>query len=91
MAASENATSTETQLEGTRAASSTPAVLERYATRADYISKRDPSTRWPREQPVRQIAAYDAGFVVLYEDGTVATLGDARYVECLGRDMTTES
>jgi predicted metal-dependent phosphoesterase TrpH len=38
--------------------------------------------------PPKQLVAYEAGFAILYEDGTVATLGDPRYPECLGRDIT---
>ncbi|KAG6013397.1 hypothetical protein E4U54_006811 [Claviceps lovelessii] len=45
----------------------------------------------PWEKPVREVAAYEAGFVVLFQDGTVATLGDSRYQECLARDITQES
>lgn len=45
----------------------------------------------PWKMPVREVAAYEAGFVVLFQDGTVATLGDARYQECLARDITQES
>ncbi|KAG5920791.1 hypothetical protein E4U42_006072 [Claviceps africana] len=45
----------------------------------------------PCKEPVREVAAYEAGFVVLFQDGTVATLGDARYQECLARDVTQQS
>ncbi|KAG5983696.1 hypothetical protein E4U55_007445 [Claviceps digitariae] len=45
----------------------------------------------PWKRPVREVAAYEAGFVVLFQDGTVATLGDARYQECLARDVPQES
>ncbi|KAM3513538.1 hypothetical protein MY11210_002825 [Beauveria gryllotalpidicola] len=37
------------------------------------------------KMPVKQIAALDTGFVFLYEDGAVATMGDARFPQVLGR------
>ncbi|RDA89862.1 hypothetical protein CP533_0406 [Ophiocordyceps camponoti-saundersi (nom. inval.)] len=46
---------------------------------------------WTPSSPVRTIAAYYTGFVVLYQDGTVATLGDARFEDCLGRNVTEHS
>ncbi|PHH90282.1 hypothetical protein CDD83_4083 [Cordyceps sp. RAO-2017] len=46
---------------------------------------------WPLAGAVKTIAAFDAGFVILYRDGGVATLGDARYEDCLGREATAES
>ncbi|KAG5930093.1 hypothetical protein E4U53_002306 [Claviceps sorghi] len=45
----------------------------------------------PWKGPVQEVAAYEAGFVVLFQDGTVATLGDGRYQECLARDITQQS
>ncbi|VUC33432.1 unnamed protein product [Clonostachys rosea] len=47
----------------------------------------DPVRSWPCRQPVKQVAAYDVGFVILYADGSVATLGDPRYENCLGREV----
>lgn len=41
-------------------------------------------------KPVAKTAAYDTGFMVLYTDGTVATMGDPRFPECLGRDVSEE-
>ena len=46
------------------------------------------SHSWSCERGIQQIAAYDAGWVVLYDDGTVATLGDPRFSDCLGREVT---
>ncbi|KAK7424272.1 hypothetical protein QQX98_000540 [Neonectria punicea] len=46
---------------------------------------------WPCKSPVRQIAAYEAGFVILQEDASVSTLGDPRFVDCLGRDVDDSS
>ncbi|CEJ94173.1 hypothetical protein VHEMI09721 [[Torrubiella] hemipterigena] len=40
------------------------------------------------DKPVVQMAAYDTGFAVLYTDGTVATMGDPRFPECLGREVS---
>ncbi|CAG9956232.1 unnamed protein product [Clonostachys rosea f. rosea IK726] len=47
----------------------------------------DPVQTWPCRQPVKQVAAFDVGFVILYADGSVATLGDPRYEDCLGREV----
>ncbi|KAL6852659.1 hypothetical protein ACO1O0_007207 [Amphichorda felina] len=49
------------------------------------------SHSWPCKKGIRHIAAYDAGWVVLYDDGTVATLGDPRFGDCLGREVTEGS
>ncbi|RDA85446.1 hypothetical protein CP532_1016 [Ophiocordyceps camponoti-leonardi (nom. inval.)] len=46
---------------------------------------------WTPSSAVQTIAAYDTGFVILYQDGTVATLGDARFESCLGRHVTEQS
>ncbi|KAJ4267288.1 hypothetical protein NW762_003392 [Fusarium torreyae] len=46
---------------------------------------------WPCKSPVRQIAAYDAGFVILLEDGSVLTCGDPRFRDCLGREVDESS
>ncbi|CAM1509469.1 Fc.00g032080.m01.CDS01 [Cosmosporella sp. VM-42] len=46
---------------------------------------------WPCRRRVTQIAAYDTGFIILYEDGTVDTLGDPRFEDCLGRDVNETS
>ncbi|KAM0352957.1 hypothetical protein ACHAPU_001841 [Fusarium lateritium] len=42
---------------------------------------------WPCKSPVHQIVAYDAGFIVLLEDGTVLSCGDPRFRDCLGREV----
>ncbi|KAM3428066.1 hypothetical protein NHJ13734_008745 [Beauveria thailandica] len=42
------------------------------------------------QKPVKQIAALDTGFVFLYEDGTVATMGDARFPQVLGRMISED-
>ncbi|CCT74099.1 uncharacterized protein FFUJ_09878 [Fusarium fujikuroi IMI 58289] len=36
---------------------------------------------------VRQITAYDAGFIILLEDQTVLSCGDPRFRDCLGREV----
>ncbi|KAF5630541.1 e3 ubiquitin ligase HERC6 [Fusarium sp. NRRL 52700] len=41
---------------------------------------------WPCKAAVRQIAAYDAGFIILLEDETVLSCGDPRFRDCLGRE-----
>jgi regulator of chromosome condensation len=45
------------------------------------------SETWPCESPVRQTAAYDTGFVILLENGTVLSCGDPRFQDCLGREV----
>ncbi|KAM0336379.1 hypothetical protein ACHAPQ_004234 [Fusarium lateritium] len=42
---------------------------------------------WPCNSIVRQIVAYDAGFVILLQDGTVLSCGDQRFRDCLGREV----
>ncbi|KAH8711662.1 RCC1 repeat-containing protein [Beauveria bassiana] len=42
------------------------------------------------QKPVKQIAALDTAFVLLYEDGTVATMGDARFPHVLGRMISED-
>jgi hypothetical protein len=39
---------------------------------------------------IKQIVAFDAGWVILYDEGTVATLGDARFEDCLAREVTSK-
>ncbi|PHH72272.1 hypothetical protein CDD80_4652 [Ophiocordyceps camponoti-rufipedis] len=46
---------------------------------------------WTPHSPVQTMAAFDTGFVILHDDGTVSTLGDARFEDCLGRDVTKDS
>ncbi|KAJ4013528.1 hypothetical protein NW752_007829 [Fusarium irregulare] len=43
--------------------------------------------KWSCKSSVRQIAAYDTGFVILLEDGTVLSCGDLRFPDCLGREV----
>ncbi|KAF5722661.1 e3 ubiquitin ligase HERC6 [Fusarium mundagurra] len=42
---------------------------------------------WTSKAPVRQIIAYDAGFTILLENGTVLSCGDPRFRDCLGREV----
>ncbi|CVK98404.1 uncharacterized protein FMAN_16162 [Fusarium mangiferae] len=42
---------------------------------------------WPCKAAVRQITAYDAGFIILLEDQTVLSCGDPRFRDCLGREV----
>ncbi|KAI9901354.1 hypothetical protein N3K66_003171 [Trichothecium roseum] len=51
----------------------------------------EPSRSWPCENPVKQIASYETGWIILHEDGTVKTLGDRRYHDCLGRPAAPQS
>jgi hypothetical protein len=42
---------------------------------------------WPCKASVRQITAYDAGFIIFLEDETVLSCGDPRFRDCLGREV----
>lgn len=42
------------------------------------------------ERPVTQMVAFDTGFAILYNDGTVATMGDARFSATLGRTVDVD-
>ncbi|PHH82822.1 hypothetical protein CDD82_4694 [Ophiocordyceps australis] len=42
---------------------------------------------WPCKKPIRTVAAFATGFTILYKDGIVDTMGDARYQDCLGRQV----
>ncbi|KAF7563099.1 hypothetical protein G7046_g1038 [Stylonectria norvegica] len=64
--------------------------LVRYPSISAWESRSDAQS-WPSKVPVKQIAAYDTGFVILYEDGSVSTLGDPRFEDCLGRDVSDSS
>lgn len=68
----------------------TPKVLARYASARAFAS-RDRLASWRCKSPVQAVAAFAAGFAVLYGDGTVATLGDARFPDCLARPVTQDS
>ncbi|KAF5666150.1 e3 ubiquitin ligase HERC6 [Fusarium denticulatum] len=46
---------------------------------------------WPCKAAVRQITAYDAGFIILLEDGAVLSCGDPRFRDCLGREVDESS
>ena len=43
---------------------------------------------WIYNAPISQIAAFDTGFVILHSNGTVSTLGDPRFEDCLGREVS---
>lgn len=43
---------------------------------------------WTFESPIKQIAASDVGVVILHEDGSVSTMGDARFEDVLGREVS---
>ncbi|POR32954.1 E3 ISG15--protein ligase Herc6 [Tolypocladium paradoxum] len=75
---------------GEEGGSEAQKVLAKYASRSA-IKAENRQRSWRCKSPVRTIAAFDAGFVILYQDGTVATLGDARFEDCLGRDITDDS
>lgn len=64
--------------------------LVRYPSREACAAHADGQT-WPCKKSVKQITAYEVGFVILHHDGSVATLGDPRFDACLGRDVAEES
>ncbi|ODA83750.1 hypothetical protein RJ55_02266 [Drechmeria coniospora] len=68
----------------------TTNVLVQYASAAK-LKRGERRKTWRCVHPAKAIAAFDAGFVILYQDGTVATMGDARFEDCLGRDCTERS
>jgi hypothetical protein len=45
---------------------------------------------WPRTRPIAQLAAFHVGFIILYEDGSVESMGDPRFPDCLGREVDDE-
>lgn len=65
-------------------------VLQKYPSIAEAARQTTPVASWPYEVPVTQIVAYNAGFVILLEDGTVDTMGDPRFEDCLGRQVSVE-
>ncbi|PNY19938.1 E3 ISG15-protein ligase Herc6 [Tolypocladium capitatum] len=79
-----------TLVSGEEGGSEAQKVLAKYPCRSA-VEAQNPERSWRCKSPVRTIAAFDAGFVILYQDGTVATLGDARFEDCLGRDITDDS
>ncbi|EGX97093.1 Regulator of chromosome condensation/beta-lactamase-inhibitor protein II [Cordyceps militaris CM01] len=46
---------------------------------------------WSFPRPIRQAVAFDTGFAVLDDLGTVSTMGDARFPAALGRKVSLES
>ncbi|KAH7319659.1 regulator of chromosome condensation 1/beta-lactamase-inhibitor protein II [Stachybotrys elegans] len=47
----------------------------------------DPET-WTCSVPIKQMAAYDVGVILLHTDGSVSTMGDPRFENCLGRPVS---
>ncbi|KJZ70375.1 hypothetical protein HIM_10219 [Hirsutella minnesotensis 3608] len=64
-------------------------VLKKFSS-LETLKAGRPDKCWPVECPVKQVAAFNAGFVILFEDGNVATMGDARFEDCLGRDISED-
>jgi hypothetical protein len=63
----------------------TQAIVQ-YPSLAAWKANKGPEI-WPCKSLVRQIAAYDTGFVILLENGTVLSCGDPRFRDCLGREV----
>lgn len=61
--------------------------LRTYPCFSDFKSESN-STLHPCKCRIQEVAAFDVGFLILYQDGTVATLGDPRYQDCLAREVT---
>lgn len=57
-------------------------------TRVVLRQPRPRDTADPR--PITQIAAWETGFVMLDDESMVYTVGDERYGQCLGRDITKD-
>ncbi|EXV04632.1 regulator of chromosome condensation (RCC1) domain protein [Metarhizium robertsii] len=55
----------------------------------DFVSKSNP-TSWPCNSQVQEVASFAAGFIILYQNGEVATMGDPRYQDCLAREVTSD-
>ncbi|TWU75694.1 hypothetical protein ED733_007448 [Metarhizium rileyi] len=64
-------------------------VLTRHPCHSDSESISKP-TSWPCNSSVREVAAFDSGFIILYQNGHVATMGDPRYQDCLAREVTSD-
>lgn len=56
----------------------------------DYYAmyREDPNKTWPWKARTTQLAGSDVGFVMLKDYATVFTMGDPRYPDCVGRDVT---
>lgn len=71
--------------------SSPPSVLHiRGAKDGNSSTNNQQRLKSATSAPPKQLVAFESGFAILYEDGAVETLGDPRYPECLGRDVTSE-
>ncbi|KHN97742.1 Regulator of chromosome condensation/beta-lactamase-inhibitor protein II [Metarhizium album ARSEF 1941] len=64
-------------------------TLTVYPCYRDFVSKSN-STSWPCDSQVQEVAAFAAGFIILYKNGNVATMGDPRYQDCLAREITSD-
>ncbi|KAG9256638.1 regulator of chromosome condensation 1/beta-lactamase-inhibitor protein II [Emericellopsis atlantica] len=47
--------------------------------------------QWDFDKTISQVAPYDVGWVILFDDGSVGTVGDPRFADCLGREVTAEN
>lgn len=56
----------------------------------DYYAmyREEDNKTWPWKARTTQLAGSDVGFVMLKDHATVFTMGDPRYPDCLGRDIT---
>ncbi|KAG4254390.1 hypothetical protein FPRO04_07769 [Fusarium proliferatum] len=61
-------------------------AIARYPSLAAWKANKSTDS-WPCKAAVRQITAYDAGFIILLEDQTVLSCGDPRFRDCLGREV----
>ncbi|ENH74053.1 hypothetical protein NW756_008949 [Fusarium oxysporum] len=61
-------------------------VIVQYPSLAAWKASKSTDS-WPCKASVRQITAYDAGFIIFLEDETVLSCGDPRFRDCLGREV----
>ncbi|KOS18758.1 Regulator of chromosome condensation [Escovopsis weberi] len=72
------------------AGSANPGGLRKYPSFTSWRTGRLAAPPLPCDVPVTQMAAFDTGFAVLHQDGTVSTFGDPRFESSLGRDVSPE-
>lgn len=63
--------------------------LVKYSSLASRRAGAEPESIFDCRPPATQVAAFNTGFVILYSDGSVSTVGDSRFEACLGRDTDT--
>lgn len=54
------------------------------------LNPKEPNVTWECKSAPEQIVAFNTGFAIRFKDGGVQTLGDPRYEDCLGREVSPE-